>query len=359
MRILVVEDEKRLAGFIKKGLEEQYYAVDVVYDGQEGEYLALTNDYDLIILDLLLPKQDGWQTCENIRKAGLKIPIIILTALGEVTDRIRGLDHGADDYITKPFEIGELLARIRAHLRRRYSFDVMTLEAGGIQLDTRTRQANKNGETIELTNKEFALLEYLLINKNRVVPRTRIAEHVWAYFYFIDSDSLFWTSRDVGKNFLFTPRELGEKSYFGDVRDSKGASYKQYTQIFDENPNFAYEVDIAIPCDYVQRSIALAGIAIGSGAVLIILVAGFGGLLLKRRALAPVNNVIERVNELSSRDIDKRIPVENVDAEIARLISTFNHLLDRLAADFKQQKSFEKQGRALWNYQSANTNRRG
>ena len=179
MRILVVEDEKRLAGFIKKGLEEQYYAVDVAYDGQEGEYLALTIEYDLIILDLLLPRQDGWQTCENIRKAGLKIPIIILTALGEVTDRIRGLDHGADDYITKPFEIGELLARIRAHLRRRYTFDVMTLEAGGIQLDTRTRQAIKNGETIELTNKEFALLEYLLINKNRVVPRTRIAEHVW------------------------------------------------------------------------------------------------------------------------------------------------------------------------------------
>ena len=165
-------------------------------------------------------------------------------------------------------------------------------------------------------------------------------QNAWAYVYFVDSDSLFWSSRDVDKNSLFTPQEFVEKSFFGYVRDSKGASYKQYTQIFDENPNFVYQVDIAIPCDYVHRSIALYGVAFGGSAVLIILIAGFGGRLLKRRALAPVNSVIDRVNDLSSKDIDKRIPVDNVDEEIARLISTFNHLLDRLAAAFKQQKSF-------------------
>jgi len=162
MRILVVEDEKRLASFVKKGLEEQSYAVDVAYDGEEGEFLAFTNDYDLIILDILLPLQDGWKTCENIRKGGLDIPIIMLTAMGGVSDRIKGLDYGADDYMAKPFEFEELLARVRARLRRRYNINKKFLTAGDIQLDTYSRKVIKNGETIELTNKEFSLLEYLL-----------------------------------------------------------------------------------------------------------------------------------------------------------------------------------------------------
>ena len=179
MRILIIEDEKRLAGFIKKGLEEQHYIVDITYNGEDGEYLALTNDYDLIILDILLPKQDGWKTCENIRKSGFDIPIIMLTALDDVSDRVKGLDYGADDYITKPFEFEELLARVRAHLRRRYNFSSQLLTINGIQLDVHERKVIKDGKSIELTNKEFALLEYLMLNKNTVVTRTMIAEHVW------------------------------------------------------------------------------------------------------------------------------------------------------------------------------------
>lgn len=179
MRILVVEDEKRLASFIKKGLEERSYAVDVAYDGKEGEYLAIANDYDLIILDILLPNQDGWKTCKNIRTFGIDAPILMLTALDDVTDRVKGLDFGADDYITKPFEFEELLARIRAHLRRRYAFNNNLLSAGNIQLDIHSRKVLKDGKTIELTNKEFALLEYLMLNKDNVVTRTMIAEHVW------------------------------------------------------------------------------------------------------------------------------------------------------------------------------------
>ena len=197
MRILIIEDEKRLAYFIKKGLEEQFYAVDVVHNGKDGEYLALTNDYDLVILDILLPMQDGWQTCANIRKEGLDIPIIMLTALDEVSDRVKGLDFGADDYITKPFEFEELLARVRAQLRRKYNFSRQILEAHGLRLDTHKRTVIRNGHTIELTNKEFALLEYLMLNKNTVVTRTMIAEHVWDLHFDTGSNII-----DVMVNYL-------------------------------------------------------------------------------------------------------------------------------------------------------------
>ena len=197
MRVLVVEDEKRLASFLKKGLEEQRYVVDMAWDGKHGEYLALTNDYDLIILDILLPEQDGWQTCENIRQAGQDVPIIMLTALDDVSNRVKGLDYGADDYITKPFEFDELLARVRAHLRRRYSFSSHIISIGDLQLDTHQRKALRNGKTIELTNKEFALLEYLMLNKNNVVTRTMIAEHVWDLHFDAGSNVI-----DVMVNYL-------------------------------------------------------------------------------------------------------------------------------------------------------------
>lgn len=179
MRILIVEDEKQLANFIKKGLEEQKYAVDVAHDGIKAEYLALTNDYDLILLDILLPGQDGWQTCKNLRKAGLEIPIIMVTALGQVSNRVRGLDEGADDYISKPFIFEELLARIRANLRRVSKSAHSVIRLGELEVDLSKRKVRRGTEDIPLTNKEFALLEYLIAHKNAVVTRTMIAEHVW------------------------------------------------------------------------------------------------------------------------------------------------------------------------------------
>ncbi len=218
MRILVVEDEKRLASFIKKGLEEQTYAVDMAYDGQEGEYLAFTNDYDLIILDILLPKQDGWKTCENIRKGGLDLSIIMLTALDDVSDRVKGLDYGADDYLTKPFEFEELLARVRAHLRRRYSFGGHILTVGDVQLDTHERKVIKNGQSIELTNKEFALLEYLMMNVNKVVTRTMIAEHVWDIHFDAGSNVI-----DVMVNYL--RRKIESDSGEKIIHTIRGAGY--------------------------------------------------------------------------------------------------------------------------------------
>jgi len=218
MRILVVEDEKRLANFIKKGLEEQTFAVDTAHDGKEAEFMAMTNDYDLILLDILLPKQDGWQTCENLRKEGMDVPIIMLTALGEVSNRIRGLENGADDYITKPFEFDELLARVRAQLRRsHYSLNTI-LEIGELKLDTRTRKVERGGEEIQLTNKEFALLEYLILNKNKIVTRTMLTEHVWDIHFDAGSNVI-----DVIVNYLRKKIELpGQPKLIHTIR---GAGY--------------------------------------------------------------------------------------------------------------------------------------
>lgn len=179
MRILVVEDEKKVSEFIKKGLEEQSYIVDTAFDGKTGENLAGYNEYDLIVLDVLLPKQDGWQTCRKIRENGVTTPVIMLTSLGETEDKIKGLDLGADDYLTKPFAFDEFLARIRALVRRKDSGKSSTLELDDLKLELNSRKLNRGGKEIALTQKEFALLEYLMRNKKKVMTRTQISEHVW------------------------------------------------------------------------------------------------------------------------------------------------------------------------------------
>ncbi|HWA07557.1 MAG TPA: response regulator transcription factor [Ignavibacteria bacterium] len=179
MRILVIEDEKKVSDFIKKGLEEQAYVVDTAPDGTEGERLAGYNEYDTIVLDVLLPKQDGWQTCRNIRQNGVKTPILMLTSLGETEDKVKGLDLGADDYLTKPFAFDEFLARIRALIRRSGSGETTHFTLADLELDLLERKAMRAGKEIQLTQKEFALLEYLLRNKKKVMTRTQISEHVW------------------------------------------------------------------------------------------------------------------------------------------------------------------------------------
>jgi len=181
MRILVVEDEKKVASFIKRGLEEEYYAVDVAHDGEEALYLAGTNDYDVIILDILLPKVDGLQVLDQIRTQGHTVPVLMLTAKDSVHDIVKGLDTGCDDYLTKPFAFAELLARVRALLRRKEREPVTALAVADLHLDLTTHTVTRREIQIDLTAKEFALLEYLVRNANRVVTRTMIAEHVWNY----------------------------------------------------------------------------------------------------------------------------------------------------------------------------------
>jgi len=181
MRILVVEDEHRLAAVLKQGLLEQGYAVDVAHDGEVGLGLAELEPYDLLVLDVMLPGLDGLALCRRLRAKGRHMPVLLLTARDAVDDRVTGLDSGADDYLTKPFAFRELLARVRALLRREGRSRDPLLRAGDLTLDPATREVRRGGRTVELTSKEYAVLEYLLHHPNRVLTRTQIAEHVWDY----------------------------------------------------------------------------------------------------------------------------------------------------------------------------------
>ncbi len=178
MRILVIEDEKKVAAFIKRGLEQESYAVDTVHDGIEGQHYAEVNEYDAIILDIMLPGKNGIDVLKDIKEAGVTAPVLLLTARDTVEDRVKGLDLGADDYMTKPFAFEELLARLRV-LMRRGAYGSPLLEFEDLSLDQATRKAKRGETEVELTVKEYALLEYLLRNPDRVLTRTLIAEHVW------------------------------------------------------------------------------------------------------------------------------------------------------------------------------------
>jgi len=179
MRILVVEDQKKMASFLKRGLEEVGYSVDVAETGGVAESLVAENEYDLVVLDVMLPGQNGIDTARHLRTDGYSGPILMLTALSGTKDKVNGLDAGADDYITKPFEFEELLARVRALLRRKSSQVTSELKFQEIEMNLVTRQVIRSGREITLTAKEFALLEYFLRNVNRPLSRTELAEHVW------------------------------------------------------------------------------------------------------------------------------------------------------------------------------------
>jgi DNA-binding response OmpR family regulator len=179
MRLLLVEDDPRIARFVTRGLQEQSYAVDAVANGNDALYQVEINDYDLIVLDVMIPGKDGFATCRAIRALGKRTPILMLTARDAVDDRITGLDSGADDYLTKPFEFGELLARLRALLRRPRELRSSRIVVGDLLLDTASQTAKRGNRLISLTAKEYALLEFLARNANRVIGRSEIAEHVW------------------------------------------------------------------------------------------------------------------------------------------------------------------------------------
>lgn len=179
MRILVIEDEKKVAEFIRNGLVEEGYAVDAAFDGDAGFELASSGEYDAILLDVMLPRVDGVTLCAGLRAAGCDTPILMLTAKDAVSDKVRGLDAGADDYLTKPFAFEELLARIRALLRKKYQHQATRLAVDDLVLDTATHTVTRAGEAIPLSVKEYALLEYLMRNAGSVVTRTMISEHVW------------------------------------------------------------------------------------------------------------------------------------------------------------------------------------
>ncbi len=181
MRILVVEDEHRIAQALKEGLEQESYAVDVTYDGEDGYNSALTDEYDLILLDVMLPGMDGYSVCKKLRDEKIHTPILMLTAKDQERDIVHGLDTGADDYLAKPFSFEVLLARVRALLRRPKQSIGEVLEAHDLSLDTTTHEVKRGSAAIQLSSKEYALLEYMLRNKNRILSKNNIISHVWDF----------------------------------------------------------------------------------------------------------------------------------------------------------------------------------
>jgi DNA-binding response OmpR family regulator len=217
--ILVVEDERRLAQVVRKVLEEEGHTVDLAYDGEDGLAMAMDGSHDVIVLDILLPGMDGLEVCRAVRANRVDTPVLLLTALDAVEDRVRGLDAGADDYLPKPFAFQELLARLRALGRRRVQArEPDELQVGDLMLDLRRRRAQRAGKTIELSPKEFALLEFLMRNEGRVVTRTQILDHVWGYEYSPDSNLV-----DVYVTYLRRKVDRGHQRKL--IRTVRGTGY--------------------------------------------------------------------------------------------------------------------------------------
>lgn len=188
MRILIVEDEKSLTDILKKGLEEEGYAVDIAYDGEDGLFMAENEPSDVIVLDIMLPVIDGMTILKKIRKAGVKTPVLMLTARDTVMDKVSGLDSGADDYLTKPFHFEELLARIRALIRRDSEVNASVIETGDLTVNIATHEVRRGGKNVLLSAKEYSLLEYMAVNKSKVLSRMLLSEHLYDHDFDLDSN---------------------------------------------------------------------------------------------------------------------------------------------------------------------------
>ena len=220
MRILIVEDEHKIANSIKKGLEQESFAVDVVYDGMDGYEFATSYEYDVIILDRLLPKMDGLEVCKKLREEQIHTPILLLTAKGQIEDRVEGLNSGADDYLVKPFAFSELLARVKALTRRPHVNTGSVLSLDDLTLDTISFEVKRGKKLIPLSSKEFALLEYLIRHQNKILTKDQIINHVWNYDSSVLPNSVEVYIRHlrnkidipfVGKNLIHTIRGFGYK----------------------------------------------------------------------------------------------------------------------------------------------------
>lgn len=223
MRILVVEDDQKIARAVKKGLEQERFATDLAFDGQEGLGLAMTEDYDLLIIDRMLPEVDGIQICRAVREAKKKVPILFLTAKDKISDRVEGLDAGADDYLVKPFAFEELLARIRALLRRPTDQLDNELIVGDLSLNSYTFIVKRGEKKINLSAKEFALLEYLMRNKGRIITKNQIISHVWDY----DADIL--------------PNTV--EVYIGYLRNKIDRPFKNKPELIKTVRGFGYKIE--------------------------------------------------------------------------------------------------------------------
>jgi DNA-binding response OmpR family regulator len=220
MRILIVDDEKELAQQIKQALEEQRYTAETATDGEEALNRIFDAPFDLVVLDIMLPVRDGLSVLKEMRGAGIKTPVLMLTARDSTVDKISGLDLGADDYLTKPFYTDELMARVRALFRRSGNQADNVIQSGGLKLDTVSREVTMNGAPVEFTAREFAILEFLLYNKNRVVSRFSLAEHVWG-----DDFDPFSMSNYIDVHMKNLRRKLGDSAQGSVIRTIRGMGY--------------------------------------------------------------------------------------------------------------------------------------
>lgn len=219
MRVLIVEDDPRLGPSLKKGLEGNHYAVDLATDGDDAMLMALATPYDLVVLDILLPGLSGFEVCKQLRERGRSMPVLMLTALGEVDHRVKGLDLGADDYLVKPFALTELEARVRALLRRAGPVKVPVLQFMDISLDTTTHEVRRGERVLNLCNKEYSLLEYFLRHPHQVLSRAMIAEHVW------DGDAGH-LSNVIDVYIRYLRRKLCDQSEPDVIHTVRGAGYQ-------------------------------------------------------------------------------------------------------------------------------------
>ncbi len=217
MRLLVVEDEKTLAKLIKEGLEEEGFSVDLAYNGEDGKFMAENEPFDMIILDIMLPKISGVEILKSMRKKGIKTPVLMLTAKNDVEDKVSALNIGADDYLTKPFSFDELLARIKAVIRRNFNEASNIIEISDLKIDLSTHEVKRANKSVELTAREYALLEYIALNKGKLLTRTDISEHIYNYEFDCDSNVIDVTitrlrkkiDKDFEKKLIHTVRGAG------------------------------------------------------------------------------------------------------------------------------------------------------
>lgn len=218
MRILIIEDEKHLAEILKKGLEENGFTVDMSFDGEEGLYMAETYPYDAVLLDIMLPRVDGLTILDNLRKKEMDVPVLLITAKGEVEERVKGLDIGADDYIAKPFDFSELLARLKAVIRRSKGKPSPIIKIGDLIIDTNSRTVKRAEKEIKLSATEYKILEYLAINSGRVVSRTELIDHIYDFEFDLDSNVI-----DVYINYIRNKIDKGSNKQL--IQTMRGVGY--------------------------------------------------------------------------------------------------------------------------------------
>jgi len=218
MKILIIEDERHLAGILKKGLEEKGFTVDLSHDGEEGLYMAETYSYDAVLLDIILPKIDGLAILKRLRQKGINLPVLMLTAKGEVEDKIHGLDIGADDYVAKPFNFSELVARLKAIIRRSKGKATPHIKIDDLEIDTNLRTVKRSGRDVRLSPTEYRIIEYLALNSGRVISRTELIEHVYDTEFDLDSNVI-----DVYINYLRNKIDKGFERQL--IQTVRGAGY--------------------------------------------------------------------------------------------------------------------------------------